>query len=301
SGFYTQEEIKEIIAYAAERQIEIIPEISMPGHVSAAVASYPFLGTTKKPIQVPVYFGVVSAVLDVSDPQALSFIHQVLREVAQLFPSNYIHIGGDEVKFDQWRESKAVQQYMEDSKIENYYDLQVHFTNSISKYVQDSLNKRIIGWNEILGKNVHEWAKEQNANESLSKTALVQFWKGDAKDLLFGIKQGHEIINSDHKFTYLDYTYKQISLQKAYSFNPVPDGITPEQQQLIVGLGAQMWGEWTPSAKEIEYQTYPRIAAYAETGWTDVQHKDYARFEKNIQQLVAYWKSKGYNLPAGLL
>ncbi|NGM60884.1 beta-N-acetylhexosaminidase [Sphingobacterium sp. SGG-5] len=301
SGFYTQEEIKEIIAYAAERQIEIIPEISMPGHVSAAVASYPFLGTTKKPIQVPVYFGVVSAVLDVSDPQALSFIHQVLREVAQLFPSNYIHIGGDEVKFDQWKESKAVQQYMEESKIENYYDLQVHFTNSISKFVQDSLNKRIIGWNEILGKNVHEWAKEQNANESLSKTALVQFWKGDAKDLLFGIERGHEIINSDHKFTYLDYTYKQISLEKAYSFNPVPDGITPEQQQLIVGLGAQMWGEWTPSVKEIQYQAYPRIAAYAETGWTDVQHKDYARFEKNIQQLVAYWKSKGYNLPTGLL
>src|SRR5690606_19914079 len=122
-GFYTQEEIKEIIAYAAERQIDIIPEISMPGHVSAAVASYPFLGTTKKPIKVPVYFGVVSAVLDVADPQAISFVHQILREVAQLFPSDYIHIGGDEVKFDQWKQSKAIQQYMQESKIENYYDL----------------------------------------------------------------------------------------------------------------------------------------------------------------------------------
>ncbi len=297
SGFYTQEEIKEIIAYAAERQIEIIPEISMPGHVSAAVASYPFLGVTKEPIKVPVYFGVVSAVLDVADPKAISFVHQVLHEVAQLFPSDYIHIGGDEVKFDQWKESKAIQQYMQESKIENYYDLQVHFTNAISKFVQDSLNKKIIGWNEILGKNVHEWAKEQNASEALSKTALVQFWKGGASDLLFGIERGHEIINSDHKFTYLDYTYDQISLQKAYTFNPIPEGLSQEQQKLIVGLGAQMWGEWTPSAKEIQQQTYPRIAAYAEVGWTALPHKDYARFARNMQQLFAYWQSKGYNLP----
>lgn len=297
SGFYTQEDIKEILAYAAERQITIIPEISMPGHASAAIASYPFLGTSKQPIKVPTRFGVESAVLDVSDERVKQFIHQVLKEVSELFPSPYIHIGGDEVKFDQWKNSQSVQEYMAEHHIKNYYDLHVDFTNEISKFVEDSLGKRIIGWNEILGKNVHEWANEENANASLSKKAIVQFWKGEAKDLLFGIEKGHEIINSDHRYTYLDYTYQQIDLKKAYGFNPIPQGLNPQQQKLIIGLGAQMWSEWTPTFKEISYQTFPRIAAYAETGWTKVENKDFSRFEKNIQGLMGYWQAKNYNLP----
>ncbi|MCU7694433.1 beta-N-acetylhexosaminidase [Haoranjiania flava] len=297
SGFYTQEDIKEIIAYAAERQITIIPEISMPGHTSAAIASYPYLGTTKQKIRIPTRFGVESAVLDVSDERAKHFIHQVLREVSELFPSQYIHIGGDEVRFDQWKNSKLVQDYMTKHAIKNYYDLHVHFTNEVSKFVEDSLGKRIIGWNEILGKNVHEWANEENANTSLSKNAIVQFWKGEAKDLLFGIDRGYEIINSDHRFTYLDYTYQQIDLKKAYGFKPVPPGLNTAQQKLIIGLGTHMWSEWTPTFNDITYQTFPRIAAYAESGWTNAQHKDFPRFEKNISYLINYWKSKNYNLP----
>ncbi|ADY52074.1 Beta-N-acetylhexosaminidase [Pseudopedobacter saltans DSM 12145] len=297
SGFYTQNDIKEIIAYASERQITIIPEISMPGHTSAAIASYSFLGTTKKQMKIPTRFGVESAVLDVSDERAKLFMYQVLREVSALFPSPYIHIGGDEVKFDQWKNSISVQKYMDSHGIKNYYDLHVHFTNEVSKFVEDSLGKRVIGWNEILGKNVHEWANEENANTSLSKNAIVQFWKGDAKDLLFGIDKGYEIINSDHRFTYLDYTYQQIDIKKAYGFNPVPDGLDNKQRKLVIGLGAQMWSEWTPTFKEISYQTFPRIAAYAESGWTKQQNKDFVRFDKNIKTLINYWKSKGYNIP----
>lgn len=298
SGYYTQEDIKEIIAYASARHISIIPEISMPGHTSAAIASYPFLGVNKQPIQVPVKFGVEKTVLDVSDERAIHFFRQVLKEVSQLFPSEYIHIGGDEVKFDQWKQSKPVEAYMRKNAISNFYDLQVHFTNGISQYVADSLKKRIIGWNEILGKNVHEWSQDDNANTSLAKSAIVQFWKGEAKDLLYGIERGYEIINSDHKFTYLDYTYEQISLKKAYEFHPVPEGITEDRQKLIIGLGAQMWGEWTPSGKEVIYQVYPRIAAYAESGWTNRTNKDYLRFENNVQNLAAYWKSRKYELPS---
>lgn len=297
SGFYTQEDIKDIIDYAAERQITIIPEISMPGHTSAAIASYPFLGTTKQAIKVPTQFGVEGEVLDVSDEKTIYFIHQVLREVSELFPSSYIHIGGDEVKFDQWKNSTSVQKYMVSHNIRNYYDLHVYFTNEISKFVEDSLGKRIIGWNEVLGKNVHEWANEENANTSLSKNAIVQFWKGEAKDLLFGIDKGYEIINSDHRFTYLDYTYQQIDLKKAYGFNPVPDGLNTSQQKLIIGLGTQMWSEWTPTFKEISYQTFPRIAAYAESGWTKKEHKDYMRFYNHIGNLITYWKSKNYYIP----
>lgn len=295
SGFYTQEEIKEIIAYAAERQITIIPEISMPGHSSAAIASYPFLGVSKQQIPVPTNFGVLSAVLDVSDPRVSSFYHQVLKEVAALFPSNYIHIGGDEVKFDEWKQSQNITAYMNKHSIKNYYDLQVNFTNEISKFMEDSLGKKMIGWNEILGKNVHEWSNDENASTTLSKNTIVQFWKGEAKDLLYGIDKGYEIINSNHKFTYLDYTYKQIDLQKAYSFNPIPEGLSSTQQKQIVGLGAQMWSEWTPTAKEIEYQTFPRIAAYAETGWTNFENKNYQRFSKSLKNLVEYWRKKKIN------
>src|SRR5690606_12446087 len=115
---------------------------------SAAIASYPFLGTTKQQLKIPTRFGVESAVLDVSDERAKHFIHQVLREVSELFPSQYIHIGGDEVKFDQWKDSKSVQEYMNKHGIRNYYDLHVYFTNEVSKFVEDSLGKRIIGWNE---------------------------------------------------------------------------------------------------------------------------------------------------------
>lgn len=296
-GFYTQEEIKEIIAYAAERQITIIPEVSMPGHFSAAIASYPLLGTTKKKISVPTNFGVVKEVLDVSSPGSYEFVHRVLDEVSALFPSSYIHIGGDEVKYDQWEESPYVNAYMKAHNVKTYRDLQVFFTNEISQYVDQKLGKRIIGWNEILGQNVHDWAKDANAETALSKNAVVQFWKGKAEDLMAGIDKGHDVINSDHTNTYIDYTYKQIPLRKSYDFNPIPEGIEESKKKQIVGLGAQMWGEWTPSKNEVEYQTYPRIAAYAEVGWTHLENKDYTRFRENVNGLMKYWSSKGYNLP----
>lgn len=296
SGFYTQEEIREIIAYAAERHITIIPEITMPGHTVAAIASYPYLGVTKKQISVPAKFGVFKTVADVSDERTIKFFHDVLKEVSAIFPSEYIHIGGDEVKFDEWKESEAVNAYMVKKGIKNYYDLQVNFTNEISRFVADSLNKRIIGWNEILGKNVHEWSKDDNSSASLNKSAIVQFWKGAKEDLLYGIEKGHEVINSNHSFTYLDYDYKSISLKKAYEFNPIPDGLTAEQQKLIIGTGTQMWTEWVPTRKELEYQVYPRIAAYAECGWTNINNKDYTRFENSMSNLLAYWKNENYNL-----
>lgn len=295
-GFYTQQEIKEIIAYAAERHIAIIPEISMPGHTSAAIAAYPFIGVTKQAIKVPVKFGVEKTVMDVTDQRAIDFFRQVLKEVAQLFPSEFIHIGGDEVKFDQWKESPAVQEYMSKNGVKNLYDLQVHFTNGISQYVADSLNKRIIGWNEILGKNVHEWSQDDNANATLAKNAIIQFWKGAAKDLLYGIEKGYEVINSDHSNTYLNYTYKEIDLKKSYNFYPIPEGLSKDQQKLVIGLGTQMWTEWAPTIKEVDYHVYPRIAAYAETGWTKLATKDFNRFDKSLQNLINYWKSKKYNL-----
>lgn len=187
---------------------------------------------------------------------------------------------------------------MKKQGIKDYFDLQVAFTNGISKFVADSLHKNIIGWNEILGISVHDYQKDvANADIGLSKNAIVQFWTGSQDILRYALSHGYHVINSNSSDTYLDYDYKSISLNKAYSFNPVPEGLDKTEADRILGLGTQMWGEWTPGAKDVEYQTYPRIAAYAEDGWTQMINKDYSRFLNNLQPLLGYWKSKGYSMP----
>jgi hexosaminidase len=297
-GFYTKDRIREIIAYAAERYIDIVPEVSMPGHASAAVAAYPWLGTVKEPIEVPTAFGVVATVFNPADERVTDFLHEVLTQVAELFPSDVIHIGGDEVKYDQWQNSPEITAYMKEHGLKTYSDVQVNFTNDMSGFIEKNLHRRMMGWNEILGKNVHEWSSAQNSTAKLSKSAIIHFWKGEAPDFRYAIDQGHQVVNSSHGYTYLDYTYGQISLSKAYHFEPVPDGLTEDEERQILGLGCQMWGEWTPSNLEVEYQTYPRLAAYAEVGWSTKENRDYTRFRENIAPLMARWKALGYNIPS---
>lgn len=294
-GFYTQEDIKEIVEYARQRHIRIIPEISMPGHASAAVAAYPWLGTRTERIKVPARFGVGQTVFNPADERVIRFLHDVLREVSRLFPSDVIHIGGDEVKYDQWSASPAVARYMQEHHLAAYSDVQVKFTNDISHFIADSLGRQMMGWNEILGTALHEWSRAENASERLSRQAIVHFWKGQPDDLKEALRRGHRVVNSHHEYTYLDYDYHQIPLSKAYYFNPAPDTLTAWEKQKILGLGCQMWGEWTPTPKEVEYQTYPRIAAYAEAGWTPGGRKDYARFKKGLAFFTARWREKGYH------
>jgi len=296
-GFYSKSEIREIIHYASKRYITIIPEVSMPGHASAAVAAYPWLGTLKEDIRVPANFGVVKTVFNPADERVIKFFHDVLTQVSELFPSKIIHIGGDEVKYDQWESSPEIAQYMEKHGLKTYSDVQVNFTNEISRFIEKTLGKRMMGWNEILGKNIHEWSSAKNSYTELSPNAIVHFWKGDADHFKYAINQGHQIVNSQHDATYLDYTYTSISLSKAYHFEPVPEGLSKEQEKQILGIGCQMWGEWTPSHKEVEYQTFPRIAAYAETGWTDKENKDYTRFINSLPFFMERWQKLGYNIP----
>ena len=293
-GFYTQDDIKEIVAYAENLNITIVPEIGMPGHASAAIASYPWLGTLTKPIKVPESFGVVKAIYNPASAKTITFVEEVLKEVSDLFPGNTIHIGGDEVKFDLWKDSKEIKAYMKKNKLENYSDVQVNFTNEVSNYIDSTLGKRMMGWNEIMGHNLHDWAKEvKNAKTKLSKKAIIHFWKGNPENLKSAIDVGHELVNSNHSFTYLDYTYEQISLEKAYSFNPIPADFSKEEAAQILGLGTQMWGEWTPTAKEVYSQTFPRIAAYAETGWTFTKNKNYERFKTTLPTLFNRWVKAG--------
>lgn len=295
-GFYTQENIKEVVDYAKKLYITIIPEISMPGHASAAVAAYPCLGTLNEKIKVPEKFGVLQTVFNPADSRVIGFLHDVLKEVSALFPSDVIHIGGDEVKYDQWINSPKVTRYMKEYNLTTYSDVQVKFTNDISNFIADSLGKRMMGWNEILGANVHDWSTAENAKTELSPQAIIHFWKGTPENLYEAIRRGYQLVNSNHEYTYLDYTYELIDLPKAYSFNPAPDTFTAKQKEQILGLGCQMWGEWTPSKKEVEYQTYPRIAAYAEVGWTSNDRKNYDRFEKGLDFFISRWHNKGYNI-----
>ena len=297
-GFYTQEQVKGIVTYAAERNITIVPEFEMPGHSSAAIAAYTWLGTAGVDIDVPVKFGRHYDNYDVTKPEVEQFVKDVLMEFFELFPSKVIHIGGDEVGYKVWEESKHVQQYMKENGINTPADLQIAFTNKISRFIENN-GRRMMGWNEIMGKNIHQGFDEKKddkeAEMELARNVVVQFWKGDLELASDAAKKGYDIVNSFHKYTYLDYNYKSISLEKAYSFNPIPEGLEEQYHKNILGIGCQMWSEWTPTNKDVEYQTFPRIAAYAEVGWTTPENKDFESFKLGLKKLQVLWDDLGIN------
>lgn len=285
SGYYTQKEIKEILLYAHERHINIVPEIEMPGHASAAIASYPWLGTDNTPISVPGKFGVHYNVYNIADVKVVNALKDILSEVIELFPSPVIHIGGDEVKYNHWKASPVVQDYMQKHALQTPAELQVHFTNDISNWLS-SKGKRMMGWNEITGNKLHEYQSSTDTavqNETLAKNAIVHCWKGNYSLVKEAIEKGYDIVNAYHEYTYLDYSYKKIPLEKAYHFNPVPEGLTSEQRSHVLGISCQMWGEFIPTVESMNHLLFPRIAAYAETGWSQEKNKNYQMFLKVLE------------------
>lgn len=297
-GFYTQEQIKDIVAYASARNITVVPEIEMPGHSSAAIAAYTWLGTAGKDIDVPVKFGRHYDNYDVTKPEVVQFIKDVLTETFELFPSKVIHIGGDEVGYKSWEDAKHVQKYMKQNGINTPADLQISFTNNISKFIEEN-GRRMMGWNEIMGVNIHKGFEEKKhdkeAETELAKNVVVHFWKGDVKLATDAAKKGYGIVNSLHSNTYLDYSHKSISLEKAYGFNPIPEGLDEQYHKNIYGLGCQMWSEWTPTNADVERQTYPRIAAYAEVGWTALENKDFDSFKIALKKIQKHWNDLNIN------
>lgn len=285
-GYYSQEEIKEIIEYAAKRHIMIVPEFEMPGHESAAIAAYPWLGTSGKKIQVPCRFGVQYEVFNVASPKVYQFVEDVIDEIRALFPSPVIHIGGDEVKYDQWKASDQVVKYMKDNNISTPSDLQLTFTNRISKMLQKK-GRRMMGWNDITGNKIHEYQSDEDTDSknALAEGTIVQFWKGDLDLIEQTARKGYDIVNSYHYMTYLDYDTTKISLEKAYSFNPIPDGLPENLEFRILGLGCQMWGEEILSNERMYKMIFPRIAAYAECGWTLRRNKDYKKFNSALEKM----------------
>lgn len=295
-GFYTQEKIKEIVEYASERHIQIIPEIEMPGHASAAIAAYPWLGASGKQIKVPCRFGVQYEVYNVANPKVVEFLKDVMSEVIELFPSPVVHIGGDEVRYNQWNASPQVKAYMKAHNLKTASDLQIYFTNEMSNWLA-SKGRRMMGWNEITGAKLHEYQPEDetDGSEQLAKGTVVQFWKGDTALIRQTVAKGYDIVNSHHMFTYVDYGYDRTPLTKAYEFDPLLDDLSDEEAAHVLGAGCQMWGEFIPTVESMNEKIYPRIAAYAEVDWTQKDKRDYARFRQSLNRWLDKWSAEGIN------
>jgi len=291
-GFYTQEQIKQLVSYAAERGITIIPEINMPGHASAAIVAYPELGL--KPLkEIPAEF-VVNSAYDPTNENTYRFLSDVLDEVVALFPSPIIHMGGDEVRYnDQWKGQPKIEQFMAKNGIKNLGGVQMYFSNRMAEIIRKK-GRHAMGWNEIYGEDVnHDGGGKSEAK--LDKDAVIHFWKGDAELAKRVIRAGHDVVNGYHSNTYLDYSYGTIPLAKAYNFEPVFYGLEPEYHAKIKGLSAQMWTEWTPTLQRMHYMAFPRSVAFAEVGWSRKEQKNYSDFKKRLEAYGKRMELMGIN------
>ncbi len=295
-GFYTQEDIKRILRYARERHIKVVPEIEMPGHASAAIAAYPWLGSKDEEIEVPVKFGKHYPTFNVANKRVQQFLKDVIDEVYELFETDVIHIGGDEVRFDHWEQNDEINALYKEKGFTSYMDVQIDFSNMMSRYIQEK-GARMMGWNEILGKQLHndDNISFSDPSQKVADNVVVHFWKGDPNEINRAVQNGYDIVNSHHIYTYLDYGYNSISLERAYNFEPILPEIPEEFHHKVIGIGCQMWSEWTPTILDTQRMTFPRIAALAEVAWTQPEVKNYNSFLQRINYFSDRWTRKGIN------
>jgi hexosaminidase len=276
-GFYTKEDIREIVAYAAERHIMVIPEIEMPGHSSAAIASYPFLSCEQEQIEVQTEWGVFQDIYCAGNDSVFVFLESVLDEVCELFPAPYIHIGGDEAPKTRWENCSKCQNRIKEEGLLDEHELQSWFIERIEKYLR-SKGKRLIGWDEII-------------EGGIPGNAIVQSWRG-MKGGVEAIKEGHQTIMSPTSHAYLDYGLDAIDLEKVYTFDPIPEGTTEAESRLIMGGEVNMWSERV-TEETIDQKIFPRLIAMAEILWTYPVERDYTAFVKRLRKHYSYLESKG--------
>ena len=281
-GFYTQDEVREIVKYAGSKFITIIPEIEMPGHAIAALASYPELSCTGGPFEVRKLWGVEDDVFCAGNDQVFFFLQDVLTEVMDLFPSKYIHIGGDECPKKRWEKCPKCQKRMKDEGLKNEMELQSYFIRRIEKFVR-SKGRNIIGWDEIL-------------EGGLAPGATVMSWRGEQGGI-DAAKSGHDVIMTPGKYTYFCYYQCEnrddqplalggyVPLEIVYGYNPVPKELIVEEQKHILGLQGCLWTEIIPTPEILEYMAYPRTFAIAETGWTPQNQKNFENFVERLKVL----------------
>lgn len=297
-GFYTQEQIREIVAYAKERYIEIIPEIDLPGHTSAVLAAYPQLGCEDKEYKVANRWGVIRDVLCAGNPASLDLFKDIMDEVCDLFPGKYIHLGGDECVKDRWKACPKCQKKIEELGLkdvgryskEDY--LQSWFMGEVASYVQ-SKGKRVIGWDEIL-----EGVPMDDS--------VIMSWRGTEGGIA-AARMGHDVVMTPTSDMYFDQSQTLasqleeipvggfINVMKVYSYEPLPASLTPEQQKHILGCQANVWCEYMPEERIRQYQMLPRLAALSEVQWTMPERKNYKDFLKRLPKMLSIYDHYGYN------
>ena len=296
-GFYTQEQIREVVKYAADRYITIIPEIDMPGHMLAALTAYPELGCTGGPYEVGHYWGVYRDILCGGNPKVYQFVKDVLDEVCQLFPSEYIHIGGDEAPKMRWEKCPKCQQMIQakgitaSNKQSKEDRLQGYFATEIQKYLA-AKGRKIIGWDELMECNV-------------DASATIMSWRG-AEPGAQAAAEGHDVIMTPNTYAYFDYYQTadnnneplfiggNLPVEKTYSFEPIPQGTLAQTQAHILGVQANLWSEYMVSEQLVEYQVLPRMGALSEIQWMQPEKKDFKKFVGRVQCLRAIYDLKGY-------
>jgi hexosaminidase len=277
-GFYTQEEVREVIAFAKARHINIIPEIEMPGHAQAAIAAYPELGCTGKEIGVATEWGVFEDIYCPSEA-TFTFLENVLDEVMELFPSSYIHIGGDEAPKTQWKTSAIAQQVIQENGLKDEAELQSYFIQRMEKYV-NSKGRNIIGWDEIL-------------EGGLAPNATVMSWRRTT-GAVEAAKAGHDVIMTPTSHSYFDYYQSEnddeptaiggfLPLENVYHFQPIPKELTAEEAKHILGPQGNIWTEYMTTSDQVEYMAFPRMLAMSEVAWTAAENKDYTSFINRVE------------------
>jgi hexosaminidase len=302
-GFYTQAEAREIVRYAAERHITVVPEIDMPGHMLAALASYPELGCTGGPYQVGHYWGVYKDVLCVGNPKVYQFVEDVLTEIMDIFSSEVIHIGGDETPTDKWQQCPKWQALAKSFPVaadipsgdfepltSKLSPLQAHFTRRVFDFLA-SKGRRALGWDEIL--------------DGSPKDAMIMSWRGSAPGAK-AAEAGHDVIMTPTTHCYFDYQQVEdtqfepsrcggfIPIEKVYSLDPAPDSLSVEARRHILGTQANLWSEYITTESTVEYQALPRMSALAEVQWMQPERKDYKAFLGRLTHLTSLFERYHY-------
>ena len=290
-GFYTQEEVKDIVAYARSKFVTIIPEIEMPGHSLAALTAYPELSCTGGPFEVGTKWGVFSDVYCAGKESTFKFLEDVLTEVIDLFPGTYIHIGGDECPKDRWKKCPDCQNRIKEEGLKDEKELQSYFISRMEKFLI-SKNRKLIGWDEIL-------------EGGLAPEATVMSWRG-VNGGINAARQKHDVIMSPYNDVYL-YIYQcepegqplaaggYLPLEKVYAFNPVPSVLNEAEKKYILGLEGCLWSEYVDNPNLLEYMVYPRMFAIAETGWTPTLKKDFNDFLSRFETVKKRYDAIGIN------
>ena len=267
-GFYTQEDIKEVVAYAQSRFINVVPEIEMPGHSTAAISCYPEISCTGGPFEVGTFWGIYYDIYCAGNEKTFQFLENVISEVVDLFPGKYIHIGGDEAPKNRWKECPKCQQRINDENLKDEHELQSYFVKRMEKFI-NSKGKQIVGWDEIL-------------EGGLAPEATVQSWRG-VKGAIDAAKQGHDVIVSPTSHCYFDYPVDVTDMQKVYLFDPIPAELTDDERKHVLGSEGNMWTEYAPQ-ELIDDRLFPRMIALSEVVWTYPAERDYESFRQRVQK-----------------